>query len=61
MTTCKERQNYFPRNEDAMRGDCVRRLTDEQQSYYTARPITEASPCDGCPDYVKKSGKAQAQ
>lgn len=61
MATCKECQNYFPRNEEALRGDCVRRLTDERQSYFTARPTTESSPCDGCPDYVKNSRTAQTQ
>nr|CAO03073.1 1-methyl alkyl succinate synthase subunit MasC [Azoarcus sp. HxN1] len=60
MSTCKECRNYFPINEEASRGDCVRRISDERQSYYTARPTTEAAKCEGCSDYLENTRTAKA-
>lgn len=58
MSKCKECANYYPLADGASRGDCVRRVTDERQSYNTAKPTIANRKSDDCTYLVGKDNPA---
>ncbi len=55
MATCSECKQFFRRDENPDRGDCVRRVVDPRQAHYKARPVESDREAGGCPDFRKKS------
>jgi benzylsuccinate synthase len=54
MPVCKECSKYFPHEEDRTKGDCVHRVIDPRQAYYTSRPVEAHQDADKCSDFEKK-------
>jgi len=54
MTTCNHCKHYFPLDEDQTKGDCVRRVEDQRQSYYQSKPVEANKDASSCPFYSTK-------
>ena len=46
MAKCKECKSYFPLDDKASKGDCVRRESDAKQMYHTAKPTDANGACE---------------
>jgi len=54
MPTCQECKNFFPLEEDPNKGDCVQRVVDPRQAYYTAQPVSAEQDASNCSSFQKK-------
>jgi hypothetical protein len=54
MAQCKDCKSFFPFDEQAQKGDCVRKVTDARQTYYTAKPTNAECDASQCQFLQKK-------
>ncbi len=54
MATCNECKHYFKNVEEQEQGDCVRRVVDPRQGYYTAQPVEACKEAGSCKDFGKR-------
>ena len=54
VPTCKECSSFFPLDENPQKGDCVRRVVDPRQGYYTAKPELAEQDASKCPSFQKR-------
>jgi benzylsuccinate synthase len=54
MSVCKDCKSFFPYDDNPQKGDCVRKVTDERQTYYSAKPTDAAHDATQCKFMQKK-------
>jgi len=54
MAKCGDCKWFFPLEDDPTRGDCVRRESDEQSEYWTAKPMGAEQSSEECAGYKSK-------
>ncbi|ACL03891.1 Alkylsuccinate synthase (II), putative gamma subunit (AssC2) [Desulfatibacillum aliphaticivorans] len=54
MSTCSDCKSFFPREDEPGKGDCVRRVVDPRQAYYTTRPKNPEDDASGCGEFQKR-------
>ena len=54
MAECNECKSFFPLEDDASTGDCVRRVVDPRQAYYQAKPVEADNDAASCASFQKK-------
>jgi benzylsuccinate synthase len=55
MPTCKECGRFFPLDDNPVKGDCVERVVDPRQSYYTAKVVDAGMDSSACRSFQKKT------
>jgi len=54
MLVCKDCKSFFPYDDQAQKGDCVRKVTDAKQTYFTSKPTDAGHDASQCKFMQKK-------